>query len=207
MLVLSIILIGYFFGCLNGAHIIGKFKQINLKQEGSKNAGAANTVHVLGFRYGLLVALIDVLKTLVSLQVAYVLLMAFDLTDEALLFLLFLNALFVILGHNFPATMNFDGGKGTASFVGLLLYIDWRFALISMLVFILVALAVDYFVLATLVMYLSFIAYTSLNYGLRPTSVTLLLFLLFIFKHKENFSRVMTKEEARLSHTLRGRVS
>lgn len=207
MLVALVLLLGYVFGCVNGAQIIGRLKNINLKHLGSKNAGASNTVHVLGFRYGLLVALIDVLKTVFSLQLVYLLLMNYELTEASLIFLLFLNGLFVIVGHNFPITMNFDGGKGTASFVGVLLFLDWRFALISMLVFILVAIAVDYFVIGTLVMYISFTGYASLNYGLRPALLTLIFLGLFIFKHKENFSRVLTKDEARLSRAFKRGVS
>src|SRR5699024_9677517 len=149
MYVLLTVFIGYLFGCLHGSQIIGKYKQINLKQEGSKNAGASNTAILLGWRYGFIVAIIDITKAMASFLVIAMILQESNLMiDVQLLF--YLNGLFVLIGHNFPLTMHFKGGKGTASFLGFLLCLDWKFALMAFSLFLLVAMITKYFVLGTL---------------------------------------------------------
>src|SRR5690625_1981869 len=113
--------LGYLFGCINGSQIIGKIKQINIKNNGMKNAGATNTTVLLGWRYGIVVAFIDIIKAIISLLILASLLYRYDMLLEMKVLLLYINALFVIVGHNYPLTMNFNGGKGTASLFGILL--------------------------------------------------------------------------------------
>jgi len=116
MYVLLTIIIGYLFGCLHGSQIVGKLKQINFKKNGSKNAGATNTVLLLGWKYGFFVAFVDVFKAIISFLFIAVILHKYNVAFEIQIILLYINALFVVIGHNFPLTMNFKGGKGTASF-------------------------------------------------------------------------------------------
>src|SRR5690625_1093900 len=111
MFFLIAIMIGYVFGCINGSQIIGKIKQINIKKSGMKNAGATNTTYLLGWKYGIIVAFIDIVKAIVSLAILALLLEQFHVLPELKAVLLFINALFVVIGHNYPLTMGFSGGK------------------------------------------------------------------------------------------------
>lgn len=207
MHLLLVAIIGYLFGCLNGAQIIGKMKHINMKTNGSGNAGATNTTVLLGWKSGALVAFIDVFKAILSLYITAAILMEMNLFLEYEILLLYLNALFVVVGHNFPMTMQFKGGKGTASFLGILLFIDWKFAILAFMVFIIFAFATNYFVIGTFMAYISFIGYTSSTYGRAPTYVALLFTFLFLCKHTDNMKRIMNKEEMKLTSLFRRHAS
>jgi glycerol-3-phosphate acyltransferase PlsY len=152
-------LVGYLFGCINGSQIIGKYKRIDIKNNGSKNAGASNTALQLGWKSGLIVALIDVFKAIISLYFITSLFTFMDFTLEYQVLILYVNAMFVIVGHNFPLTMHFKGGKGTASFLGILICIDWKFAVMAFVMFLLFSIVTNYFVIGTFFAYVSFIAY------------------------------------------------
>lgn len=199
--------IGYLFGCFNGAQIMGKMRDINIKNNGSRNAGATNTTLLLGWKSGVIVACIDVIKAILSLYIIITISIELNLLIEFQMILLYVNALFVILGHNFPMTMSFKGGKGTASFLGILLFIDWRFAFLAFMVFLIFAFATNYFVVGTFMAYLSFITYTSFTYGRGPAYVAFLLTLLFLCKHIDNIKRIISKKEMTLSSLYRRHAS
>lgn len=198
-----IILIGYLLGCVNGAQIIGNIKETNIKASGMKNAGATNATMLLGWKYGLLVASIDVFKVILSLFLTSLLLQKYQVIIELQMLLIYLNALFVIIGHNYPAQMNFRGGKGTASLFGFLLFLDWKFAVTGLFILLLFAAVTNYFVAGTCMLYLSFIGYTGFTYGRLPAIISFLFLILFLLKHMENFKRIINKEEVKISSLLR----
>lgn len=200
-------LLGYLFGCINGSQIIGKYKRVNIKQRGMRNAGATNTTVLLGWRFGGIVAFIDVFKATTSLLLIALIFNNYSLLYEMQIVLLYINALFVVIGHNFPMTMNFKGGKGTASLFGILLFLDWRFAILGLFILLLFAFVTNYFVLGTFMLYLAFIGYTALTFGRSATYIAFLLTILFIIKHFENFRRIMNKEEVKLSSIYRREAS
>lgn len=200
-------IIGYIFGCINGSQIIGKYKNINIKQSGMKNAGASNTTILLGWKYGAVVAFIDVFKAVISLMITALILNNYNILYEWQMILLYINALFVVIGHNFPLTMNFNGGKGTASFFGVLAYFDWKFAVLGLFILLLFAVVTNYFVMGTFMLYVSFITYTAYMYGRETVYIAFFFKLLFILKHMENFKRILNKEEVKISSLLRREVS
>jgi len=119
--ILSIV-IGYLFGCVNASYLISKMKGVDIKKEGTGNAGAGNVGYVLGVKYAFLVGTMDILKAVI----------AYKLCEG-----LFNDALFgqiagamAVIGHNHPFYMHFNGGKGFASFMGLLAAYNFWLALI-----------------------------------------------------------------------------
>ena len=118
--------LGYLIGCINPAAILGKHYHVNLKEEGTGNLGATNTLLVLGRKAGIFVALFDIFKSYFSARIARMLF-------PQLLVAGMIASLGAILGHCFPFTMHFDGGRGLASFGGMILAYN-----ISMFLFILV---------------------------------------------------------------------
>ncbi|MGM8212506.1 glycerol-3-phosphate acyltransferase [Virgibacillus sp. W0430] len=199
MHIVLVSIIGYLYGCIHGSQLVGKYKKINIKRNGMKNAGASNTTMLLGWRYGFIVAFIDVFKVVLSIFTVVIILNKNGIFNEAQTLLIYLNAFFVVIGHNYPLTMNFNGGKGTASFVGFMLYIDWKFALFGLFILLLFAWTTDYFVIGTLVMYVSFLAYTLYVYHIGPAIIAFMLIILYVVKHAENYKRIIRKEEIRLS--------
>ena len=199
MYVLISILIGYVFGCVHGSQLVGKYKKIDIKNSGVKNAGASNTTILLGWKYGILVALIDIFKGTLAVLLMLYILNENGITGDAQNLLVYVTALAVIIGHNFPITMKFSGGKGTASIVGILLAIDWKIALIGIGILVIFTFATDYLVIGVLMMYISFLVTTYYFYGTEPTMIVIFLSLLSVVKHMENYKRIIHKEEKKLS--------
>ena len=110
---LSLIL-GYFIGNFNTAAVVGRVKKVDLKQEGTKNLGATNTTMVLGWKSGAVVMVLDILKSFLSGKLAQLLFPQLRIAGM-------LACIGVILGHCFPITMHFSGGKGLAAFGGMIL--------------------------------------------------------------------------------------
>ncbi|MFD1038305.1 glycerol-3-phosphate acyltransferase [Virgibacillus byunsanensis] len=203
MYVLMVIVIGYLFGCLHGSQLVSKLKSVDIKNTGVKNPGASNTTILLGWKYGALVALIDIFKATLSILLVVYILNESGVVGETQTMLIYINALFIILGHNYPLTMRFSGGKGTASLVGVLIAIDWKIALISIGILLLFTLTTDYLVVGVLFMYLSFLITTYYFFGIEPTMIVVLLSVLSIMKHLENYKRILKKEETKLSSLFR----
>lgn len=207
MYIFMICAIGYLFGCIHGSQLVGNYKNINIKKNGIKNAGASNTTILLGWKYGVIVALVDVFKAIFSIQIVMLILNQYGIVNEGQILFIYINALFVIIGHNFPVTMNFNGGKGTASFVGLILMIDWKIAFMGICILLLLALATDYLVIGVLSMYVSFIGFTYYSFGFFPVMIACLLLALSIIKHMENYKRIILKKEIKLSSFLHKQAS
>ena len=187
-------LIGYVAGCINGSQIIGKIKGVDIKNSGVKNAGASNTAILLGWKFGIIVGIIDILKAVVPIVILH------QIGGENKEILMYLTGLFVIFGHNYPVNMKFKGGKGTASLIGLLFALDWKIGLISFGLLVVTALLTDYLVIGVLVMYLSFITMTVLfDYGWIPVIIAIGLTVLSILKHLENYRRIKNKTETKVS--------
>lgn len=108
------ILIGYLAGCFSPAKILSVRRDVDLKETGTTNLGATNTAIVLGFGSGLLVMVLDILKAVVAYHLCAGL---FPETDGAGL----AAGAACILGHCFPVFLKFRGGKGLASFGGMVL--------------------------------------------------------------------------------------
>ena len=113
--------LGYCVGCINPASWIAEKKHVNLKKEGTGNLGATNATFVLGKKAGIFVLLFDIFKSLLSYKMAKWLF-------PKLLIAGILASIGCILGHCFPVTMHFQGGKGLAAFGGLILAFNpWMF--------------------------------------------------------------------------------
>ena len=113
--------LGYCVGCINPASWIAEKKHVNLKKEGTGNLGATNATFVLGKKAGIFVLLFDIFKSLLSYKMAKWLF-------PKLLIAGILASIGCILGHCFPVTMHFQGGKGLAAYGGLILaFKPWMF--------------------------------------------------------------------------------
>lgn len=202
---LIVIIIGYLFGCLQWSYFLSKgiFKT-DIRTLGGGNAGASNTVVSLGWKWGVLVALLDILKAIVSIAlVRYLFKLAII---EGGIQHLYLNGLFVILGHDFPFFMGFKGGKGTASLLGMTIAIDYRLGALGFLVIFMVAVLTDYIALGTLSLVTFFILGTIyLKFGFIPVIITIIIASLSFYHHIPNLKAIKNKEEKGLREALRKR--
>ena len=112
----------YFIGCFNFARAISKKKNKDITKIGSGNPGTMNMSREFGLKVGVLTFVCDALKGGVPAIISYFIYReyyfagtAFVVSDVTRYFC----GLFVIIGHIFPVTMGFKGGKGIASTLGL----------------------------------------------------------------------------------------
>ena len=118
-------LVAYALGNINPSIIIGKIKGIDIRKEGSGNAGMTNTIRVMGMGAGITVFIGDVLKAFIAVRIG----LSFGGKYGAMV-----AFACVILGHCFPAVFGFKGGKGVASAFGAALALNWASALAAILI-------------------------------------------------------------------------
>ena len=197
------LLIGYAFGLFQTGHIYGKIKRIDIRQHGSGNSGATNTLRVLGKRAALLVFLGDALKMVFACLLIRVL---FSGRPEILYLLLLYTAFGVILGHNYPFYMNFKGGKGIAATGGLILSLDYRLTLICLVIFIVTVAVTRYVSLGSLLISTAFLLGmvfwgTRGDYGLAESFLPEFYIMAFVitamafWRHRANIVRLVKGTE------------
>ena len=117
-------IIAYILGDINPAIIFGKIKGIDIRREGSGNAGMTNTIRVMGLGYGIAVFVIDVLKAFIAVKTGFAIAGRYGAMA---------GFAGVVLGHCFPAAFGFKGGKGVAAAFGAALALNWKTALLALL--------------------------------------------------------------------------
>ena len=191
------VLIGYLVGSISTSLIISKIKKKDLRSGGSNNLGASNTTIMLGWKYGVIVGICDILKgTLVVLLAKWIFP---DLT-----YLPFCAGTAAVLGHIFPFYLKGKGGKGFATYVGIMLGLDWRFFLIMGVGILLITWITDYIALATFTSVTTFPIWLFFMCNIPwAFLIPLIASLVVIVKHFENIRRMINKEEIGLRASLK----
>lgn len=117
MKIIFCMILGYLIGCINPALIISKFKKKDIRESGTGNLGATNTMLHFGKGFGTLVMLFDFFKAVLAVYIA-------KRINPAAALAGILAGICSVLGHMFPFYLKFKGGKGLASFGGLVLAVD-----------------------------------------------------------------------------------
>lgn len=186
-------LIGYFIGAISPSYIMSKMHGFDIRDKGSRNAGASNVVIVLGKAMGALCAVIDIAKAALIVLLAQSLMpkfaLAFPVTGVA-----------CILGHIFPFYMKFRGGKGLACLGGIVLVFDWRVFLILLAVETVVVLVVNYICIVPITASVAFpIIYGVMTNNIWGSLILLILTVVILYKHKENIRRIRNGTEVHFS--------
>lgn len=190
--IILITLLGYAIGNFSPAYIFGQaVGNFDIRERGSGNAGATNVMRLIGWRYGALVFILDMLKGLAASALGY------WLGGEAGLALASLG---VILGHDFPAVLNFRGGKGIASTTGIFLGLFPVPTLIAILIFVASVFLTRMVSVGSLVFVLAMAVYTLVS-G-QPVILIILAFTVTIFafvRHRSNIKRILQGVENKIS--------
>lgn len=193
------ILGGYLLGCSNMALYLSKLTGHDLRKGGSKNLGASNTVMQLGWGWGVLVGAHDIGKAALAVLLAKLFCPQVEYIGVA-------TGVACILGHVFPFYLKFKGGKGFASYLGMILALQWKFALILMAAVVVVAVITDYIVAGTV---LSVIAYPVYSLILHRSwifiAIVCVATVVILVKHRENFVRIYKGTEAGIFRTAKGK--
>lgn len=193
-------LIGYCLGGFQTAYILGKlFKKMDIREYGNGNAGASNATKIMGWKYGIVIALVDILKAILAVVIVR------EILPESSIFA-FTAGLFTILGHVYPVLLKFRGGKGTASLIGMIIGIDYKIAIMLMVTIVFITIVTDYIALGTITIVIILpIAVYIFGYPIQAVFICSGISLLSIYKHLPNVKNIINKEEPGLRGTLKRR--
>ena len=183
-----IIAISYAFGSIPFGYLITKFfLKKDIRKIGSGNIGATNVLRTGNKIIGYSTLLLDVLKAILPLIIIKIYMNEF----------LFIASLSVFLGHVFPIWLKFKGGKGVATYVGILCCINLYLGIGFGFFWIITLIIFKYSSLSSLVASLSipFIDYFILKNEL--ISFYIIMFVLIFYTHRENIKRLVNKEESK----------
>ncbi len=197
--------IAYLCGCFNGAVIVSKYiLHDDVRGHGSGNAGLSNFHRAFGGKLTAVVLALDVLKMVAAVLVvlALVRLWSGEGWNGALaLYAKLWAGLWCLLGHMFPCTFGFKGGKGILSGVTLTFLIDWRVGAIALAIFVVLVAATRYISLGSVCATASFPFTTALlvsrDWLVLVTAA--LLAGLIIWMHRGNLRRLAAGTESRFS--------
>ena len=191
-------LVAYLLGSIPSAVWLGKWLHgMDVREHGSKNAGATNSFRVLGKRTGIMVFVLDVSKGVLSMMVCMLLLKQ----TESMIYQM-VSAGICVLGHVFPVFAGFRGGKGVATSLGVFLGLNPLTALTCILVFLLVFMATRYVSLSsiTAAFLLPFISFFIYHQEAREVLYfNIILSLIVILAHHKNIKRLIAGEEQRMN--------
>lgn len=202
------LVIGYIIGCIQTAFIVGRIMgKIDIRDFGSGNAGTTNVTRVLGAKAGAIVFISDILKAVIAYSICTVLFKGGGtFFGEGNILWGIYAGVGVILGHDFPFYLNFKGGKGIASTLGLILCVDWRVALTTYAFGLAVVIIKKYISLCSLVMVVvapaSMVLFSLIMGNKINTEAVLLMsaigFLAY-YQHIPNIKRLIKGEENKFS--------
>jgi len=199
--VLPFIILAYLLGSIPTAVWIGKyFYNIDVRTQGSKSAGATNTIRVLGLKAGIPVLIIDALKGTIAVMLGY--LPSYTFNEENKAFFLVVLAIAAVLGHVFPVFAKFKGGKGVATLLGIAIALFPYEVVILLGVFILVFLAFRYVSLASMTAavlfpFLSIFVFQNTAWAYIVFSIIVAVFV--PLTHIKNIKRLIKGEESKMS--------
>jgi len=189
----------YLLGCSNMALYIAKMKKVDIRTGGSGNLGASNATALLGWRAGITVAIHDIGKAALAVILARI--AFFDTPCIGAV-----AGVASVLGHIFPFYLKFKGGKGFASYFGMTLALNWKLALVIMVLVFLATVITDYIVVGTTLTIVTVPIYL----GIAEHSALLALILcigtaVIVYKHRMNYVRIYNGTEMGLRSVMKGK--
>ena len=180
-------LVSYLFGSIPFGYLFTKLLlKKDIRDVGSGNIGATNVLRTGNKSLAYLTLFLDITKAVVP-----VIFIKFNYPD-----LIYISALCAFLGHLFPVWLKFKGGKGVATFVGILISINIYYALVFGIVWIFTFLISKYSSLSSLFASISIPIYLLIiNQG--NIIFFIIMFVLIFYTHRENIKRLINKEETK----------
>ena len=184
---LLIIFFSYLCGSIPFGLVISHiFKKDDPRSIGSKNIGATNVLRTAGVMLGLFTLILDILKGFIAIKIT--LMLNSDVVG--------LSMTFVIIGHIFPIWLKFKGGKGVATFIGVLLAYNFQLFLLITFTWLLCALLFKYSSLSAIIALITNLLST-IAFDLNYIYFIIVSFLILI-KHFSNIQRLLTGNETKI---------
>ena len=208
--ILTSIVVGYFMGNLMASYLVTKWVMgFDIREHGTGNAGGSNSFMIMGWKNGLIVGIIDVLKSF--LAVYFIKILYPNHTDLSMLMII--SGSMAVIGHIFPFFMGFRGGKGMACFMGMCLGINAEIGFYCILFVTLTTILTDYVAVGSIIAYIllpvlliinpEYILGFSESYNFYTVIAATLCSTIGIWKHRGNISNILNRKETGLREVLK----
>ena len=187
--VLIVFISSYALGSIPFGLILTKiFINKDIRKIGSKNIGATNVLRTGSKSIAILTLLLDILKGCAAVLI----------TEVYFPNLIFLSGLAAFLGHIFPVWLKFNGGKGVATYLGILLILSLKLGLIFCLSWVLIAFITKYSSLSSIIssLIIFIISFSEINFELN--SYLFITFVIVLYTHRQNIIRLKNKTEDKI---------
>lgn len=187
--VLIVFISSYLLGSIPFGLILTKiFIKKDIRKIGSKNIGATNVLRTGNKSIAIFTLILDILKGVAAVLT----------TDVYFQNLIFLSGLAAFLGHIFPVWLKFNGGKGVATYLGILLFLSLKLGLIFCLSWILIAFITKYSSLSSIIssLIIFIISFSQINFELN--SYLFITFVIILYTHRQNIIRLKNKTEDKI---------
>lgn len=198
MTYILVVVCAYLLGSSSMSFYLGKRNHVDIRGKGSKNLGASNAMLLMGWKAGILVGIHDIGKAVLAVIAA-------KLLFGDLPYIEAVAGVACVLGHIYPFYLRFRGGKGFATFIGMTLALNWKYALVMLLLVVLVTVVTDYIVAGTVTAvtltpaWLGFAEHNAMAAG-----IILIATAVILWKHRENFVRMCKGTEIGFRSANRG---
>lgn len=190
-----VIIFSYLLGSISFSYLIAKkVRKVDIRQHGSGNAGATNTLRVLGVGPAVAVLSLDILKGIAAVWIGVL------LAPDNMGVFPALAGFAAIIGHNWPIYYGFRGGKGVATTIGVLATLVFLPALIAGIIAILSIVLTKYVSLGSLIFVIGTAIMTFImgDYPDAYFYLTIVVALLSLWRHRTNVQRLLSGNESRI---------
>ena len=181
--------LSYLSGSIPFGLILTKFfLNKDLRKIGSKNIGATNVLRTGNKLIASLTLMFDITKGVIPVLI----------TKEYFTDLLYLSSLASFLGHIFPVWLKFKGGKGVATYLGIMFVLSLNLSFIFCISWIIISLVTKYSSLSSIMSALIIFIFSFLNNNFELTSYLFITFIIILYTHRHNIDRIKNKSEDKI---------
>ena len=181
-------LVSYLMGSIPFGYILTKiFLKKDIREIGSGNIGATNALRTGNKSIGYLTLTLDVLKAVIP-----VLFIKINYPD-----LIHVSALSIFIGHVFPIWMKFKGGKGVATYVGILFCLNLNLGILFIFSWLIIFFISKYSSLGSILSSLIIPIFIFFNSNYEIEYFFIIMFVFILYTHRENVKRLINKEESK----------
>ncbi len=182
------VLVSYLMGSIPFGYILTKiFLKKDIREIGSGNIGATNALRTGNKSIGYLTLTLDVLKAVIP-----VLFIKINYPD-----LIHVSALSIFIGHVFPIWMKFKGGKGVATYVGILFCLSLNLGILFIFSWLIIFFISKYSSLGSILSSLIIPIFIFFNSNYEIEYFFIIMFVFILYTHRENVKRLINKEESK----------
>jgi len=187
--IITVFIASYLSGSIPFGLILTKiFLNKDLRKIGSKNIGATNVLRTGNKIVAGLTLFLDISKGIIPILV----------TKEYFTDLIYLSSLAALLGHIFPVWLKFKGGKGVATYLGIIFILSFNLGVIFCVSWILISIASKYSSLSSILSTMIVFIVSFFNNNFELTSYLFITFIIILYTHRQNIVRIKNKSEDKI---------